>query len=111
MQELKQATTVTVPIGPFVTSDGTAVTGLTISIADVRMFYNGASAVAKVDSVEPTHNELGFYLCEFNHTDTSALGNDKRGDNRNRGTAGLSRLRGGDGQQLGHEIRGGLLRR
>lgn len=62
-------------IGPFVDStDGnTAETGLTIDAADVRLSKNGANIVAK-NSGGCTHDELGYYTCTLDATDTDTVG-------------------------------------
>lgn len=64
-----------VMIGPFVDStDGnTAETGLTIDAADVRLSKNGANIVGK-NSGGCTHDEIGYYTCTFDATDTNTVG-------------------------------------
>jgi hypothetical protein len=64
-----------VMIGPFVDStDGnTAETGLTVDAADVRLSKNGANIVGK-NSGGCTHDELGYYTCTFDATDTNTVG-------------------------------------
>lgn len=76
MLELKQSTSATVKIGPFVDdADGkTAETGLTISQADVRLSKNGGDMAQKGESSSCTHDELGYYDCALNATDTGTLG-------------------------------------
>lgn len=73
---LKQSTAVTLKIGPFVdNSDGyTAETGLTISQADVRLSKNGGNMAQKSESSACTHDEIGWYDCLLNSTDTNTLG-------------------------------------
>jgi hypothetical protein len=65
-----------VKIGPFLDSgDGyTAETGLTISQADVRLSKNGGNMAQKSDSTACTHDEVGYYDCPLNTTDTNTLG-------------------------------------
>lgn len=77
MPPLEQSTAVTVLIGPFVDeADGfTAETGLTISQADVRLSKNGGNMAQKSDATSCTHDELGYYSCPLNITDTDTLGN------------------------------------
>lgn len=73
---LRQATaSQAVVIGPFVDStDGnTAETGLTIDAADVRISVNGGNIVGK-NSGGCTHDELGYYTCTFDATDTATVG-------------------------------------
>ena len=73
---LKQSTAATVKIGPFVDdSDGnTAETGLTLSQADVRLSKNGGNMAQKNESSACTHDELGYYDCDLDTTDTGTLG-------------------------------------
>ena len=76
MHWLKQSTAATVKIGPFLDStDGvTAETGLTISQADVRLSKNGANIAQKNEASACTHDELGYYDCDLDATDTGTLG-------------------------------------
>lgn len=76
MQYLKQSTTVTIQLGPFVdNTDGyTPETGLTITQADVRLSKNGAAFAQKNDANAATHDENGWYRCQINTTDTGTLG-------------------------------------
>lgn len=64
-----------VMVGPFVDStDGnTAETGLTVDAADVRLSKNGANIVGK-NSGGCTHDELGYYTCTFDATDSDTVG-------------------------------------
>ena len=73
---LKQSTSATIILGPFVDSvDGvTAETGLTIAQADVRLSKNGGAFAQKNDSNAATHMENGYYACALNTTDTNTLG-------------------------------------
>ena len=73
---LKQSTAVTLLLGPFVDStDGnTDETGLTISQADVRLSKNGGNMAQKNESTACTHDELGYYTCPLDTTDTNTLG-------------------------------------
>ena len=74
--DLKQSTAVTVKIGPFVDStDGnTDETGLTIAQADVRLSKNGGDFAQKTEATSCTHDELGWYGCPIDATDTATLG-------------------------------------
>ena len=76
MQLLKQSTAATLKIGPFLDStDGiTAETGLTISQADVRLSKNGGNIAQKNEASACTHDELGYYDCDVDATDTATLG-------------------------------------
>lgn len=73
---LKQSTAVTEKIGPFLDStDGnTAETGLTIAQADVRLSKNGGNFAQKTEATSCTHDELGYYGCPLDATDTGTLG-------------------------------------
>ncbi len=73
---LRQSTTVTVKIGPFVDDgDGnTDESALTITAADVRLSKNGGNIAAKNDATACTHDEIGIYDCPLNATDTGTLG-------------------------------------
>jgi hypothetical protein len=76
MQELRQSTTITIQIGPFVDSvDGdTAETGLTITQSDVLLSKNGAAFAQKNDANAATHDTVGWYRVQINATDTGTLG-------------------------------------
>ncbi len=73
---LKQSTGVTVKIGPFVDeSDGkTAETGLTLTQGDIRLSKNGGNMAQKNDANAATHDEIGYYDCALDSTDTNTLG-------------------------------------
>lgn len=73
---VKQSTAVTLLIGPFVDStDGnTAETALTIAQADVRLSKNGGNMAAKNEATSCTHDELGYYTCPLDATDTNTVG-------------------------------------
>lgn len=73
-QDLKQATVAVVPLGPFITSDGTAITDLSLTSGDVRIGIGGLSAVSKTDALALTHSQFGWYLCQLDGTDTGTLG-------------------------------------
>lgn len=76
MLYLKQSTAVDVMIGPFMdeTDGKTAKTGLTISQADVRLSKNGGNMAQKHDGDACTHDEIGYYKCDLDTTDTGTLG-------------------------------------
>jgi hypothetical protein len=73
---LKQSTAVDVIIGPFVDEDDgkTAETGLTITQADVRLSKNGGNMAQKNEATACTHDEIGYYDCNLDATDTGTLG-------------------------------------
>lgn len=73
---LRQATAVTIALGPFVdATDGfTAETALTLTQADHRLSKNGGAFAQKNDSSSSSHMENGHYSCALNATDTDTLG-------------------------------------
>lgn len=73
---LKQSTSVTVVLGPFLddTDGKTAETALTIAQADVRLSKNAGTFAQKSDTGSASHMEAGYYSCGFNTTDTNTLG-------------------------------------
>ena len=73
---LRQSTAVDVLIGPFVDeSDGkTAETSLTIEDSDVRLSKEGQNMVPKNDDTNCAHDEIGYYNCELDATDTNTVG-------------------------------------
>lgn len=73
---LRANTAVDVLLGPFLDdSDGnTAETGLTISQADVRLSKNGQNMAQKNDANACTHDEIGYYNCPLDTTDTNTEG-------------------------------------
>lgn len=74
---LKQATAVTIPLGPFADqTDGfTAETGLTIAQADIRLTKNGGDFAQVSVATTLTHDEAGYYPCVLATTDVGTLGN------------------------------------
>lgn len=76
MQWLKQSTSITIRIGPFLDeADGkTAETALTISQADIRLSKNGGDFAQSNDSGGATHDENGWYYLTLDATDTGTLG-------------------------------------
>jgi hypothetical protein len=65
-----------VKIGPFIdNTDGYTVLGaLTILQANIRLSKNGGNMAQKNDATSATHDELGYYDCPLNTTDTNTLG-------------------------------------
>lgn len=76
MDILKQSTSATIVMGPFLDStDGnTAETGLTITQADIRMSKNGGTFAQTNNSAGATHMEGGKYSVPLDATDTNTLG-------------------------------------
>jgi hypothetical protein len=76
MLYLKQSTSATVVIGPFVddTDGKTAETGLTISQADIRLSKNGGAFAQTNDATGASHMENGYYSVPLDATDTITLG-------------------------------------
>jgi len=73
---IKQSTAYTFRLGPFVddTDGKTAETGLTISQADVRLSKAGGNFAQKNESSSASHDEIGFYICILDTTDTNTCG-------------------------------------
>lgn len=73
---LKGNTSATLKLGPFLDStDGnTTETALTVSQADVRLSKNGGDFAQKNDATSCTHDEIGYYDCPINTTDTNTYG-------------------------------------
>jgi hypothetical protein len=73
---LRQSTSVTVQIGPFLDStDGTTVEGaLTITQPDIRLSKNGGTWAQKAAAQTLTHAENGWYPVTLDATDTNTLG-------------------------------------
>ncbi|MCK5613045.1 hypothetical protein KAR91_64830, partial [Candidatus Pacearchaeota archaeon] len=76
MQIIKQSTARTLLVGPFLddTDGKTAETGLTVTQADVRLSKNGGNMAQKNEATSCTHDELGYYTCPVDVTDTATLG-------------------------------------
>jgi hypothetical protein len=70
---LKQSTTVTVQVGPYLddTDGKTAETGLTVA---VELSKNGAAFAARNSATATAHDAEGYYRVELNTTDTNTLG-------------------------------------
>jgi hypothetical protein len=73
---IKQSSTPTLVLGPFLdATDGvTAETALSIAQADVRLSKNGAAFAQIAESTSATHMENGYYSKLTNSTDTTTLG-------------------------------------
>lgn len=73
---LKQSTSFTFRIGPFVDStDGvTAETALSIAQADIQISKNGGAFAQTSASPTTTHDADGWYQCPLTATDTNTLG-------------------------------------
>lgn len=73
---LKQATTATIKLGPFLNeADGkTAETALTIAQADLRLSKNGGALAQSNNAAGATHDALGYYDVPLDATDTGTLG-------------------------------------
>jgi hypothetical protein len=74
--ELKQSTTVTISLGPFIDKDDgdTEKTGLTIQDTDVYLSKNGAAKAVPNDTNNCTEDANGVYRKQLNATDTGTLG-------------------------------------
>lgn len=73
---LKQSTAADVIVGPFVdkTDGNTAETALTVTQAEVRLSKNGGNMAQKHEATALSHDELGYYVCKLDTTDTNTLG-------------------------------------
>jgi hypothetical protein len=76
MRELRQSTSVDLPIGPFVdATDGvTAETALTLTQPDIRLKKNAAAWAQKNAAQTLSHEENGWYEVTLDATDTGTLG-------------------------------------
>jgi hypothetical protein len=74
---LRQSTTTTVILGPFLDStDGvTPETALSIPSGSVQISKNGGTFGAKAESTACAHQTGGLYSCIFNNADTNTRGN------------------------------------
>ena len=73
---LKQSTAITTKIGPFIddTDGKTAEVALTLTQADIRLSKNGGNIAQKNEANNATTDELGYYDCPLDATDTGTLG-------------------------------------
>jgi len=73
---LKQATAVTLKMGPFVddTDGKSAETALTITQSDVRLSKNGGAFAQKNEVSNSSHDENGYYAVILDITDTNTIG-------------------------------------
>lgn len=74
MLYLQAATSATVMVGPYVSSDGIALTGLTVTQSCLMLSKNGAAWVAKNETTNGSHRILGYYSAVFNDTDLNTVG-------------------------------------
>lgn len=72
--EVKQSTSVTLALGPFLDANGVPQTGLVLRANDVKLSKNGGAFAAKNDATDLAHLEAGVYSCVLNATDTGTLG-------------------------------------
>jgi len=73
---LKQSTAITLRIGPFLdeTNGKDAETELTVTQAEVRLSKAGGDFAQKNEATSLVHDELGYYICLLDDTDTNTLG-------------------------------------
>ena len=76
MNYLKQSTTITIQLGPFLDEDDgkTAETALTVSSTDVWLSKGGAVFANPNDANAAAHDRVGWYRKQINATDTGTLG-------------------------------------
>jgi len=72
---LAKDTAATVKMGPFIDTDGNAVTTLSIAYTDVRLSKNDANFVEKSETSSASHDENGYYDVDLDGTDTNTFGN------------------------------------
>ena len=73
---LKQSTAIDLRVGPFLdeTDGKTAETELTVTQAEIRLSKAGGDFAQKTEATSLVHDELGYYICKFDVTDTATLG-------------------------------------
>lgn len=72
---LRQATSTSAMLGPFVSSDGVGLVSLVISPQLIRLSKNGGNFAAKnLVASNAIHNENAYYSTIFDNTDTGSLG-------------------------------------
>jgi hypothetical protein len=73
---IKQSTAVEIKMGPFLdeTDGKTQETGLSMTQADVRLAKNGGDWAQKTEATTMVHEEVGWYRCLLDATDTGTVG-------------------------------------
>ena len=73
---LKAGTVATLKLGPFLdnTDGDTVEDGLTLTQADIRLSKNGGNFAQKTEATNATIDELGYYDCPIDATDTNTEG-------------------------------------
>jgi len=61
-------------IGPYVGSDGGAITGLSLTQSTFMLSVNGAAFTAKQETTAGSHRILGYYSAMLNSSDTATAG-------------------------------------
>jgi len=76
MSDLRQSTSITLRVGPFLDEDDgkTAETSLTINQANIRLSKAGGAFAQSNDSGGATHDESGWYYLTLDATDTNTPG-------------------------------------
>ena len=72
---LANSASATVKMGPFIDTNGDAVTTLTIAQADVRLSKNDAAFAQKSNSSSASHVENGWYDVPLDPADIDITGN------------------------------------
>jgi len=72
---LEGSQSASIKMGPFIDTDGTAVTDLIIAQSDVRLSKNGGDYAQKSDAASATHDENGWYDVALGSGDTAIQGN------------------------------------
>lgn len=74
MQVLKQSTTVTIMIGPFLDATDGVTEETALGSMGVELSKNGGAWATRNDATATAHGAEGWYTCELNATDTNTLG-------------------------------------
>lgn len=71
---LKQNTGITISMGPFLDTSGSAKTALTIPPSSVLLSKNGGTLTAKADAATATADTAGYYKIDLTASDVNTLG-------------------------------------
>lgn len=74
MMYLRHVTSSTVMVGPFVGSDGVALTGLTLTQSTFMFSKNGAAFTAKNETTNGSHRIMGYYSIMVDSSDLNTSG-------------------------------------
>ena len=74
MMYLRHVTSSTIMVGPFVGSDGVALTGLTLTQSTFMFSKNGAAFTAKNETTNGSHRVMGYYSIMVDSSDLNTAG-------------------------------------